>query len=236
MRARIDMQQGARFGSLTLLEEVPKAQAGKRRSFVCQCECGNQSTVRGERLRSGHTTSCGCRAGKTSPRGEHKPAEVSDAAWIPLASNRWMLVDSEDAALFADKKLSLSGSGYAVWHEWVNKKMVAIGAHRLLLGIGRLKDTSMFVDHINGNRLDNRRSNLRLCTHLQNSRNVRAKTRCGLKGVTQRGQKWQAGIRIDGKTKHLGTFDTLEDAARAYDVAASAAFGEFARLNYPQAQ
>lgn len=91
------------------------------------------------------------------------------------------------------------------------------------------------VDHRNLNRLDNRRSNLRMATRQQNSANCSRKSASRFRGVTwdkARG-KWAAGVKIDYVRHNLGRFDNEEDAARAYDAAARVAFGEFARLNFP---
>lgn len=88
------------------------------------------------------------------------------------------------------------------------------------------------IDHINGKRSDNRISNLRLATPTQNSRNRKAKpnTKAGLKGASwhaARG-KWQARIRVGGKSLFLGNFSTAEDASAAYSSAAKEHYGEFA--------
>jgi len=93
------------------------------------------------------------------------------------------------------------------------------------------------VDHINTDSLDNRRANLRLATHSQNSCNSRrdkSKTLSRFRGVSfsKRKQKWFAAIRADGRKLWLGYFDNEEDAARAYDAAARKYHGEFARLNF----
>ena len=90
------------------------------------------------------------------------------------------------------------------------------------------------VDHINGNSLDNRRSNLRLATHQQNIHNQRRNSRntSGYKGVSyaRRMNKWLAKIKINGKCKSLGYYVTPEEAFAAYCAAAKEAFGDFARF------
>ena len=90
----------------------------------------------------------------------------------------------------------------------------------------------MQVDHINGDGLDNRRINLRVCTNQQNSFNS-AKRGKGYKGVYSHCGKWQARIYKNLKQTHLGTYNTPEEAARAYDRGALKMFGEYAWLNFP---
>tara|TARA_Y100000310_G_scaffold328572_1_gene396911 strand:+ start:193 stop:1194 length:1002 start_codon:yes stop_codon:yes gene_type:complete len=94
------------------------------------------------------------------------------------------------------------------------------------------------VDHINGNTLDNRRHNLRICTYQQNGQNSRSKikTSHGYKGISRGKSKtnpWTVYIRINNKNVNLGSYATKEDAARSYDVAALINFGEFAYTNFP---
>ena len=83
--------------------------------------------------------------------------------------------------------------------------------------------------------LNNRRSNLRLATPSQNMQNSRipSNNSSGFKGAFwhKRERKWQAQIKLNGKKKHLDYFDTVEEAAAAYDKAAIELFGEFARPN-----
>lgn len=94
------------------------------------------------------------------------------------------------------------------------------------------------VDHINGNGLDNRRINLRLCSNEQNQYNrpVPSNNSSGYKGVSfhKHTKKWRATIGYEGKHKHIGYFDSVEEAAKAYDSAAIELYGEFARLNFPK--
>jgi hypothetical protein len=91
------------------------------------------------------------------------------------------------------------------------------------------------VDHINGDRLDNRRENLRLATRSQNQANsLNPRNSSGFRGVSPRNGRWVAQTKHLGRYYSLGTFDNPEDAARAYDKAAVRLHGQFARLNFPE--
>ena len=96
------------------------------------------------------------------------------------------------------------------------------------------------IDHINGNGLDNRKENLRFCSHRENcqaSRKRQQNASSMYKGIywDKKEKKWRARIcRLDGTRKHLGLFESELDAARAYDEAATEAFGKFATLNLPK--
>jgi len=91
-----------------------------------------------------------------------------------------------------------------------------------------------FVDHIDGNGLNNQRSNLRFCTFAQNVRNqgARKDTTSGVRGVSwdMRAGKWKAEIWLDGKNKFLGYFDSKALAIAVRNDASIHHFGEFARV------
>lgn len=89
------------------------------------------------------------------------------------------------------------------------------------------------VDHANGNGLDNRRGNLRVCTHQMNGANQKTPKHntTGFKGVSGKGNKFRAYIKVNYKQVYLGTFSTAIEAANAYNLGAQKYFGEFAKLN-----
>lgn len=100
-------------------------------------------------------------------------------------------------------------------------------------------DNLPYVDHIDGNRLNNSIENLRWCTMSQNNMNKGATpgSSSSYKGVswTKDKNKWKAFTKLNGKMIHLGYHECEEDAARAYDAKARELHGEFVRLNFPDA-
>jgi hypothetical protein len=109
--------------------------------------------------------------------------------------------------------------------------------HRViwLLHYGHLPDE---IDHVNQDKTDNRLENLRVCSRSENTGNVglRSTNTSGHRGVwfVEHCGRWRASIKENGKSRHLGYFDTIEDASRAYNKAAIDYFGRFACLNKVQ--
>jgi hypothetical protein len=153
---------------------------------------------------------------------------------IPLTQNRVALVDPEDFDKLAGFHWHFHNQGYAARRvpksEQVGKCHLRL-MHREILGAG----PGVQVDHVNGDKLDTRRCNLRLATRGQNQANsgMNPRNTSGYRGVTHRDGKWVAQTKAGGQFYRLGSFDNPEDAARAYDLAAVELFGEFARLNFP---
>ena len=106
----------------------------------------------------------------------------------------------------------------------------SIRMHRMIMGA----KPGMFVDHVNGNPLDNRKENLRVCSNAENIRNSRkySTNQSGYKGVSfvERKKKWAAKITFNYKKYFLGYFKTKEEAFEAYKSKAKEFFGEFARF------
>lgn len=104
-------------------------------------------------------------------------------------------------------------------------------AHRLAWFYVHRSWPNEFIDHINGQRSDNRLINLREATRQQNNWNSRmkSKNRSGVKGVhwSRKDQRWQAQMHIDGRNKFLGNFHTIEEARQAYQNAVDIVAGEY---------
>lgn len=153
---------------------------------------------------------------------------------INLTQNQIALVDDEDyenLSLFSWQAQKMKNGKYrtATWTPRPNR--ICVRMHTMIMN----PPVGMEVDHIDGNPLNNQKSNLRICTHANNMLN-RSKERgnvTGYKGVSPHKSKYQARIRVNNKEYWLGVFDNPEDAATAYDDAARIYHGEFAKLNFP---
>lgn len=145
---------------------------------------------------------------------------------------RRMLVDADDFQFVSSSRWNLHRSKCGRLYAQNGRGLLA----RLLLDAPE----GMHVDHKNGNTLDNRRCNLRVCTHSENQWNrKRSHGATKLKGVTRISdpravRKWRATIQKHGRRTTLGMFYTALEAAFAYDSAAVELFGEFASPNFPE--
>lgn len=149
---------------------------------------------------------------------------------ISLGHGRYTTVDDEDYEFLSRWKWCYQprGYGYAARSSGRSK---TFHMHRVIMNAPK----GLEVDHINGDGLDNRRSNLRLCTKAQNQYNQRPKCRgtSQFKGVSWKttANRWVAQIQVNGRKLFLGYFQNETEAAQAYDQAARQLFGEFARPN-----
>ena len=150
-------------------------------------------------------------------------------AKVKLTKNKYALVDDENFEWLNQFKWHLSSSGYAVRKIGPAGKQRNIYMHRIVLKCPNNKET----DHINRNRIDNQRTNLRIASRSQNASNRECPRSSDYRGIQHRTvNSWRATIRINGKSFSLGHFASSKLAALAYDRAAKKYFGEFARCNF----
>lgn len=158
---------------------------------------------------------------------------------IKLKNGLVTIIDGEDLELFQSYKWfvagMLNGKPYLSRsvYDPTTKHRQTIRFHRQIMNTPEGMDT----DHINGNSLDNRKANLRICTRSQNCMNKRGKNTSGYVGVCwhKQANKWLANIKVKGRTHSVGLFENSIHAAMARDIAAHDLHGEFATLNFPKA-
>ncbi|MGD2093527.1 MAG: HNH endonuclease [Phycisphaerales bacterium] len=156
-----------------------------------------------------------------------------DYRLIVLTQGKYAIVDAEDYERLSRHKWCAGKSKYTFYaHRGVTGGTIKM--HREIMHAPK----GMVCDHKNHNGLDNRKSNLRVCTSAQNQYNKKAKEGCSsrYKGVVRRGnyKRWRARIGFNRKRIHIGDFKSEKEAATAYDDKAVELFGEFACLNFPE--
>ena len=136
--------------------------------------------------------------------------------WIQLSRGVWTVIGTADWDAVRSYTWFVNDQrrnfyAYAN-HKKPDGSRTTVKLHRLIAGVGGLD-----VDHVDGNGLNNRRSNLRACSRSKNSRNqvVNRDTSSGIKGVSfnKRLSKWHSYIKLDGKRIHLGFFESKDEAA-----------------------
>jgi len=163
---------------------------------------------------------------------------------LPLTKGLYTIIDVDMWSSVKPYKWAAHRTkGSSIWYARRGKRVLrpsgkrvitAINLHRVVAGAN---EYAQKVDHINGNGLDNRRSNLRVCSNMENNHNRHApsRSRTGFFGVKwmKKLNKWQAAIKNDGKWIYLGIYSDVRDAAMAYDRAVIQMRGPIAATNFP---
>lgn len=223
---RVDLT-GEIFGRLKVIEKVSVSRHGET-MWKCSCECGNSVVVSRGNLKTGCTKSCGCLLREElQSRRKFNRYKLDSEFGVGYTNNTGheFYFDIEDFEIIYPYSW-IEKDGYIIAYDSSTKKIVR--QHRIILGCSK----DEIVDHKNQKRHDNRKENLRKATKQQNAINRGAgiNSKSGIKGVSKsaNGEKYYARISVDGKTKHLGTFDTARDAKACRQMVEFELFGEFA--------
>ena len=224
-RKAIDITE-KRYGKLVVLERYGYTK-NKRITWLCQCDCGNTTVVVGYNLTAGKTRSCGCMSGKKFDSNGIKRHMVNtydlqskEYGIGKTSSGAEFYFDKEDYDKIKDMNWHLSSCGY------IKTSTPFMLMHRLVMGE---IPPNMCVDHINHNKVDNRKCNLRVVSNKENQQNKIQRTNSGRVGVSWHRNKnlWFAHICLNGKLKHLGAFSKKDDAIKAREEAEVLYFGEY---------
>lgn len=215
--AHCKVKIGDTYGYLTVIEKSEKRGTSGEVFWLCECSCGKQTFVNSYSLTSGHTKSCGCYAVELSKQRMiekskeylkiRKPKEIIKNETIlrnhhivMICSNKQVLLDYNDYLLISNRRWYVVANGYCC--DSSGKSL-----HREIMKAKK----GQIVDHINGNKLDNRKENLRFVTASQNGQNRKCR------GITydKTRKKWQANIIVNGKKHYLGRYDTEDEALLA---------------------
>jgi hypothetical protein len=227
---------GLRFGRWVVIEKGRPPSGSNVTYWKCRCDCGSIKNVARTSLMSGDSNSCGCLA-----------KEVSRENMIKLVSNREFGTRKQFCRydLTGEYGIDFTKKGKLFLFDkedydkikvycWCNDKkyMYAhipgkgskgrIYLHQLVMGRHKIKD-DLEIDHINHNSCDNRKINLRVCTHQQNDLNK------PVKGYffNKKEEKWIVRIQVKGKNIYIGAFTNETDAKSARKKAEQQYFGEF---------
>ena len=221
---------GKKFGRLTVLEKT-NIKSGNTYLYKCQCDCGNICYKNIYNLTSGHIRSCGCLYKRGITKNHYEFDEK--CAYIYVTNRKEpAIIDIEDYEKVEKYRWTRTTRNYTISNPIINGKPQKIYLHRLIMGVEN-KKTKLNVDHINGNPLDNRKSNLRFATQMQNSWNKKPSNTLGVAGVREvRNAKiWNARIIVNYKVIHLGNYRDINDAIKARKEEEIKYYGEFRRKN-----
>lgn len=148
-----------------------------------------------------------------------------------LAKGLTAIIDKEDYELVSPYRWNFNNGAVTTNIVSGNGKRTTLKMHRLILG---LPPNRPIVDHINGNQLDNRKSNLRVCDHSSNlmNRGKNRNNKSGYKGVfwSKAAKKWAAQVSVKGKKYHLGLYDSPTEAHKAYIEKSKEVHKEFSHV------
>ena len=169
-------------------------------------------------------------AKKTKEKGKYRVIELNGTGGFVTTIDEADWDKVKDYTWYAKLIPKYRGKYHAMSHAYNEYgKQTTVSLHRLIMDAPQ----HLQVDHINADSLDNRRENLRLCTQSQNRANMRApvKNKTGYRGVYMMNDKFCSKVGYKGRVVYCGTFNTPQEAARAYDRKKLELYGEFAWTN-----
>lgn len=224
---------GDKFGKLTVIRRFGIDNKCKP-TWLCKCECGNETVTSGNNLRRGIAKSCGCnrrttikdRTKKKYP-DKNPPSDISNAKYITTSKGEYILVDEDDYDYLNKFNWRLNSEGYAQTNVTKNE---VVSMHTLIMKPAK----GCTVGFISKNKFDCRKKNLRYINSLQkvaSNKPISTKLHSKYKGVTRQRDKWIARVQKNGVIYRLGIFNSEIAAAKAYNEKALELFGEYAYLN-----
>jgi hypothetical protein len=209
---------GQKFYMLSVVGK--STNAGTSTEWECVCDCGKRRIANSQSLREGKVKSCGCF--KVKPTGrpkQYNKYQINNNVVEVFTSNtnNKFMVDIDDFEKIQKYTWYESSNGYIETGIAESGKRKRIFLHRLIMNVADKYWVETIIDHINGNKRDNRKSNLRICTNGQNqiNRNLRIDNTAGYTGVTYEKRwngAWKATINVNSKRINLGSFKTKEEA------------------------
>lgn len=219
---KLEVEIGQQFGRWTVIKQLPP----KNGKSVCICRCSCDKNVEREvsvyNLIHNYSKSCGCLISEETTKRNKLLARnnkfiKTDNHYVGILPNGLeFLFDIDDYDKVSQYCWTLSGVGYPVAS--LGNRSNHIYLHNLILG----KVVNYDIDHINHNKLDNRKKNLRIVSHSENILNAKLNknNKSGYKGVSwnKRYSKWEVFITINYKHIFLGRYDNLDDAIKARKI------------------
>lgn len=224
---------GKKFERLLVIRrdiEGEKNYKTKGARWICKCECGNEKSISSSKLLSGNIKSCGClNKEKISIRSKkYNQYDLSNEFGIGYTyDGRKFYFDLDDFEKIKEYRWYFNNNDYLTAYDSNSKQKILL--HRLIIDA---KDDEI-VDHIFGDKFDNRRMKLRIVTKSQNQQNQKRSNnnKFGRTGIVY-SNSWGYTIQSCGKKESRYGFETFEDAVRAREEAEERLHGEFKSYEY----